>query len=56
MRRTSGPEDFQSSAKKDFFNTICHERTSANFPTADALSIAEDVNLALPKGHSAPGS
>jgi len=22
-RRTSGPENFQSQAKKDFFNTIC---------------------------------
>src|SRR5215470_8034733 len=29
-------------------------RTSANFPKADALSIAGDVNLALPKGHGAP--
>ena len=32
----------------------CHKRTSGNFPEADALSIAGDVNLALPKGHSAP--
>src|SRR5258705_10781757 len=24
-RRASGPENFQSSAKKDFFNTICHK-------------------------------
>jgi DNA-binding XRE family transcriptional regulator len=27
MRRTGGPEDFQSSVKKDFFNTICHKRS-----------------------------
>ena len=27
MRRTSGPENFQLSAKKDFFNTIGAERT-----------------------------
>jgi hypothetical protein len=26
-RRTSGPENFQSSAKKDFFNTIDPNRT-----------------------------
>ena len=26
-RRTSGPENFQSQAKKDFFNTICQEET-----------------------------
>ena len=31
-----------------------HKRTSGNFPETDALSIAGDVNLALPKGHSAP--
>src|SRR5947207_3626887 len=29
-------------------------RTSGNFPEADALSIAGDVNLALPKAHCAP--
>jgi hypothetical protein len=28
-RRTGGPENFQSPAKKDFFNTICQERTWA---------------------------
>src|ERR1700730_6278756 len=26
-RRTSGPENFQSQAKKDFFNTIRHKRS-----------------------------
>ena len=26
-KRTGGSENFQSSAKKDFFNTICHEQT-----------------------------
>jgi hypothetical protein len=26
-RRTSGPEDFQSSAKKDFFNIIRQKRS-----------------------------
>jgi hypothetical protein len=29
-RRTSGPENFQSSAKKDFFNTIRQERSFHN--------------------------
>ena len=28
-RRTSGPENFQSSAKKDFFNTIRQKLPSA---------------------------
>ena len=28
VRRTSGPENFQSSTKKDFFNTIRQERKS----------------------------
>jgi hypothetical protein len=27
-KRTSGPEKFRSSAKKDFFNTICQQPTS----------------------------
>ena len=27
VRRASGPENFQSSAKKDFFNTICQKRS-----------------------------
>src|SRR5258708_4456911 len=29
-RRTSGPENFQSSAKKDFFNNIRHKRPIRN--------------------------
>src|SRR5215831_2564186 len=30
-----------------------HKQSSANFPKADAMSIAGEVNLALPRGHSA---
>jgi hypothetical protein len=26
--RISGPEKFRSSARKDFFNSICHQQTS----------------------------
>src|SRR5258708_14174769 len=32
VRRTSDPENFQSSAKKDFFNTIGAKRTLAKAP------------------------
>src|SRR3981189_809115 len=41
-------------AEASGMSALCHKRTSGNFPEADALSIAGDVNLALPKGHSAP--
>jgi len=31
-----------------------HKRTSGNFPEADGCLLRGDVDLALPKGHSAP--
>jgi len=39
-RRTSGPENFQSSAKKDFFNTI---GTFQTWPTERAMSVSGRV-------------
>jgi hypothetical protein len=33
--RISDPKKFGSSTKKDFFNSICHERTSVMGPTLE---------------------
>jgi hypothetical protein len=41
--RTSGPEKFRRSVKKDFFNTIRHERTSAVVPK----NIPESLTLRM---------
>jgi hypothetical protein len=36
-KRTSGPEKFRSSAKKDFFNTICQKQIGGNLGIACCL-------------------
>ena len=46
VRRTSGPENFQSSAKKDFFNTIGAFRTWAAALTESVDPAKADIPVA----------
>jgi hypothetical protein len=55
VRRTSGPENFQASAKKDFFNTIDPELTSTakEVGQINALHInSEQFITAVARWHS----
>jgi len=46
-RRTSGPENFQSSAKKDFFNTIRQKLPSAGSKSNFRLIPETGLNSAI---------
>jgi hypothetical protein len=43
VRRTGGPENFQSSVKKDFFNSIGAKRTFDETPTSAKCPISRNA-------------
>src|SRR5258708_3517807 len=52
-KRIGDPRKFRSPAKKDFFNTICHERThaleqQANFPVVRGIRSKPVTSLSVP--------